>query len=147
MVHTICHSYLEVALVRVEDDGLFSVVLPLHLQRQPADGRLQVGLLCIHHQTHAVLQGMLGRGIKCGHVKGLRWLGGGGCQLHLYTRQDETESCRCTRRTAGEILNTFVLEFKALEIATFSATNLFAGKKYFFGRVSEVLQEKQKVCR
>lgn len=56
--------YLEVALVRVEDDRLFSVVEPLHLQRQPADCRLEVALLCIHHQADTVLQGMLEKEIK-----------------------------------------------------------------------------------
>lgn len=56
--------YLEVALVRVEDDRPLSVVEPLHLQRQPADCRLKVGLLCIHHQADTVLQGMLEKEIK-----------------------------------------------------------------------------------
>lgn len=56
--------YLEVALIRVEDDRLLSVVEPLHLQRQPADCRLEVGLLCIHHQADIVLQGMLEKEIK-----------------------------------------------------------------------------------
>lgn len=124
-------SYLEVALVSVEDDGLFSVVHPLHLQRQPADGRLEVGLLRVHHQTDAVLQGMLGMGIRCDHVKGVRQLFVGGCcQLHLHTRQFDTECCGCTLRAIREILNASVVEFRASETATSGVTNLFAHKKY-----------------
>lgn len=53
-------SDLEVALVGVEDDRLPSVVDPLHLQGKPADGRLEVRLLCIHHQPNTVLLRMLG---------------------------------------------------------------------------------------
>lgn len=52
-------SYFEVALVCVEDDRLFSVIDPLHLQCQAADSRLEIGLLCIHHQTDTILYGML----------------------------------------------------------------------------------------
>jgi len=52
---------LQITLVGVEDDGLVFVVEPLHLQRQSADGRLEVGLLCIHHQANAILNGMLGK--------------------------------------------------------------------------------------
>lgn len=55
----IVDSYLEVALVCVEDDRLFSVIDPLHLQCQPADSRLEIGLLCVHHQADTILIGML----------------------------------------------------------------------------------------
>lgn len=51
--------YLKVTLVRVENDRLLSVELPLHLQRQSADRRLEVRLLSIHHQPHSVLHGVL----------------------------------------------------------------------------------------
>lgn len=122
--------YLEVALVRVEDDGLLSVVLALHLQRQPADGRLEVGLLRVHHQTDAVLHGMLAMGIRCDRVKGGRRQRAG--QLHLHTCQFDTERCGCTPRAIREILNASVMEFRASETATSGVTNLFAHKKYFF---------------
>lgn len=52
-------SYLEVALIRVEDNGLVSVIDPLHLQREPADGWLEIGLLCVHHQANSVVNRML----------------------------------------------------------------------------------------
>lgn len=52
-------SYLEVALVCVEDDRLLSVINPLHLQCEPTDSWLEIGLLCIHHQTDVILNGML----------------------------------------------------------------------------------------
>lgn len=51
--------HLQVALVGVENDGLVPVEDPLHLQGQSANGRLEVGLLGVHHQPHAVLQSVL----------------------------------------------------------------------------------------
>lgn len=52
-------SYLKVALIRVEDNRLLSVIDPLHLQCEPADGWLEVGLLSIHHQANAIGNCML----------------------------------------------------------------------------------------
>lgn len=60
----IVDSYLEVALVCVEDDRLLSVINPLHLQCEPTDSWLEIGLLGIHHQTDIILNGMLKFKIK-----------------------------------------------------------------------------------
>ena len=50
---------LEIALVRVEDDGLLSVEFLLHLHSDPVDGRLEVGLLSVHHDAHIHVLGSL----------------------------------------------------------------------------------------
>ena len=52
-------THLEVTLVGVEDDWLFFVEYPLHLQGQSTNGRLEVRLLGVHHQPHPVLHSML----------------------------------------------------------------------------------------
>lgn len=52
-------AHLEVALVGVEDEWLLHIELALHFQCQAANGRLEVGLLSIHHQPHAHLAGFL----------------------------------------------------------------------------------------
>ena len=52
-------THLQVALVGVEDDGHLLVKSPLHLQGQSADGRLEIGLLGIHHESHSILYCML----------------------------------------------------------------------------------------
>lgn len=59
VIKAVMQPHLEVTLVGVENDGLLPVEPPLHLQGQAADGRLEVRLLGIHHQSDAVLQGVL----------------------------------------------------------------------------------------
>lgn len=62
-------AHPEVALERVEDERPLHVEPALRLQRQAADGRLEVSLLRIHHQPHAHLAGFLrdaGEGICVG---------------------------------------------------------------------------------
>ena len=54
-------THLQVALVGVEDDGHLLVKSLLHLQGQSADGRLEIGLLGIHHESHSILYCMLGK--------------------------------------------------------------------------------------
>ena len=49
----VCH------LVGVEDDGLLRVVLLHHLDGDPGDGGLEVGLLSVHHAPHVQLPGSL----------------------------------------------------------------------------------------
>lgn len=52
-------SHLEVTLKSVEDDWLFSVEFSLHFQGQATNSRLEVRLLCVHHEPYSVLNGML----------------------------------------------------------------------------------------
>lgn len=52
-------AHLEVTLKSVEDERLFPVELPLHFQRQAADGWLEVRLLRVHHEPYPVLHGVL----------------------------------------------------------------------------------------
>lgn len=52
-------THLQVTLVCVEYDWLFSVESPLHFQGQSTDSRLEVRLLSVHHQPHSILQSML----------------------------------------------------------------------------------------
>ena len=51
-------------LVGVEDDGLLRVVLLHHLDGDPGDGGLEVGLLSVHHAPRVQLPGSL----HTGHV-------------------------------------------------------------------------------
>ena len=46
-------------LVGVEDDGLLRVVLLHHLDGDPSNGWLEVGLLSVHHAPHVQLAGGL----------------------------------------------------------------------------------------
>lgn len=50
---------LEIALVGVENNGLLSVELLLHLHGNPMDGRLEVGLLCVNHHADVQVLGSL----------------------------------------------------------------------------------------
>jgi len=61
---------LEVALVRVEDDGLLLVVALHHEERKVVDGGLHVGLLSINEQLHALLLGVLCEPVgTCNHAR------------------------------------------------------------------------------
>ena len=49
-------------LVGVEDDGLLRVVLLHHLDGDPGDSGLEVGLLSVHHAPRVQLPGSLDTG-------------------------------------------------------------------------------------
>ena len=70
----VCH------LVGVEDDGLLRVVLLHHLDGDPGDGGLEVGLLSVHHAPRVQLPGSL----DTGHVTQLyTWHLGSTCSRVL----------------------------------------------------------------
>ena len=54
---------LEVALVGVEHHGLLLVILGHHLHRHSGDCRLEVGLLCVHHNPDVHVLGSLEDGV------------------------------------------------------------------------------------
>ena len=56
-------SLLEVALVGVEHHGLLLVILGHHLHRHSGDCRLEVGLLCVHHNPDVHVLGSLEHGV------------------------------------------------------------------------------------
>lgn len=49
----------QIALVRIKDNGLVLVVLAHHFQGDTGDGRLEVSLLRIHHDTHIQVRSSL----------------------------------------------------------------------------------------
>lgn len=53
-------SHLEVTLVSVENEWLFSVEFPLHFQGQSTNSWLEVRLLGVHHQPYSTVHGLLG---------------------------------------------------------------------------------------
>ena len=52
-------KYLEIALVGVEYEGFFAVIAPHQFHGDATDGRLEVGLLRVDHDTDFFRNGML----------------------------------------------------------------------------------------
>ena len=51
--------YLEITLVSVEDNGFVGVEFPHHFHGEARNGRLEVRLFSIHHQTDILLSSIL----------------------------------------------------------------------------------------
>ena len=65
----LCSRLFQVALVRVEHDGMVAVVPLLHLEHDGIDGGLKVRLLRVDHEPHLLSVSECAEGVNsCNHI-------------------------------------------------------------------------------